>query len=143
MSLKYTQRALAARLNFASSCDKGFDCSGTDSHSELGARLSYTNGTQPVPKGFDCPTGTQFKVPFPYGYGQQVWDLTPATAHKGADDWVISDFVRAPTLKGEYVLRCKLKTYFWRGERRTILVDSIFLSQGDGMWSKTRKSVSA
>ena len=60
--------------------------------------------------GLDCPTGTQFPVPFDYGYGQQVWDLTPEkTARAGnplaADTWQIVDRVRAPAARGDYVLR--------------------------------------
>jgi hypothetical protein len=47
-------------------CDKGFMCA-LDDQSEDGARLSYANDSAPVPKGFSCPTGTQFKVPFDYG----------------------------------------------------------------------------
>ena len=45
-------------------------------------------------------------VPFPYGYGQQVWNLKgPETSGLAADTWQIVDQVRAPTQKGDYILR--------------------------------------
>ena len=37
----------------ACNCDRGFSCGGKDQ-----SDLPYFNGSQPVPKGFDCPTGT-------------------------------------------------------------------------------------
>eukprot|EP00041_Stephanoeca_diplocostata_P014358 m.260040 g.260040 ORF g.260040 m.260040 type:complete len:375 (-) comp19673_c0_seq1:330-1454(-) len=90
----------------ACNCDKGFMCSPTDKKSEGGARYSYANTGSPVPAGFACPTGTQFPVPFDYGYGQQVWNLTPDKAGAAADTWVIVDKVQVPaTITGEYVLR--------------------------------------
>ena len=86
----------------ACNCDKGFACSTDDPTSEGGARLSYADEGSPQPQGFSCPTGTMFPVPFPYGYGQQVWNQ-----QTGADSalWVIVDRVRAPAARGEYVLR--------------------------------------
>lgn len=57
-------------------------------------------------QGFDCPTGTQFPVPFDYAYGQQVWNLKgPETSGLAADTWQIVDNVRAPDIAGDYILR--------------------------------------
>lgn len=91
----------------ACNCDKGFDCS----TSGKGPNKAYFNGTQPVPKGFNCPTGTHFPVPFDYGYGQQVWHMK-GTEKSGlaADTWQIVDQVRAPRTAGEYVLRWRWDT---------------------------------
>ena len=62
-------------------------------------------------QGFACPTGTQFSVPFDYGYGQQVWNLKgPETSGLAADTWQIVDNVRAPAVAGEYVLRWRWDT---------------------------------
>eukprot|EP00040_Diaphanoeca_grandis_P033904 m.208537 g.208537 ORF g.208537 m.208537 type:complete len:374 (+) comp33010_c0_seq1:86-1207(+) len=88
----------------ACNCDKGFDCNVNDT-SEDGARIPYAEGVSPEPKGFSCPTGTQFAVPFDYGYGQQVWDLRPPKAGLAADVWVIVDRLQVPNLTGAYVLR--------------------------------------
>ena len=86
----------------ACNCDKGFGCKGVNGTNEL---KSYANDPAPSPVGFDCPTGTQFPVPFPYGYGQQVWNLKPPKAGLAADTWVIVDRVRVPEEVGDYVLR--------------------------------------
>jgi hypothetical protein len=86
----------------ACNCDKSFDCGVNAS----GPSVAYFAGKQPVPKGFNCPTGTHFPVPFDYGYGQQVWHLKgPETSGLAADTWQIVDKVRAPATAGEYVLR--------------------------------------
>ena len=86
----------------ACNCDHGYDCQRTGT----APNLAYANGTQPSPKGFNCPTGTHFPVPFDYGYGQQVWNLKgPDTSGLAADTWQIVDAVRAPAAAGEYVLR--------------------------------------
>lgn len=97
----------------ACNCDKGFACkaasAATRNCTEEDERCSfqaYENDPAPTPEGFPCPTGTQFPVPFPYGYGQQVWNLVPGPkTGAAADDWVIVDRVRAPAQAGEYVLR--------------------------------------
>lgn len=86
----------------ACNCDRGFHC-GKGDHP---ADIPYFNGTQPVPKGFDCSHGTMFDVPFDYGYGQQVWNLKgPEKSGLAADTWQIVDQVLAPDTPGEYVLR--------------------------------------
>eukprot|EP00326_Haptolina_ericina_P000681 CAMPEP_0181207818 /NCGR_PEP_ID=MMETSP1096-20121128/21792_1 /TAXON_ID=156174 ORGANISM="Chrysochromulina ericina, Strain CCMP281" /NCGR_SAMPLE_ID=MMETSP1096 /ASSEMBLY_ACC=CAM_ASM_000453 /LENGTH=374 /DNA_ID=CAMNT_0023298851 /DNA_START=49 /DNA_END=1173 /DNA_ORIENTATION=+ len=88
----------------ACNCDKGFGCS--VGGSAEGGDQAYWNGTNPTPKGFDCPTGTAFQPPFDYGYGQQLWDLGPGTEPPEAmNTWVIIDHLKVPAAKGEYVLR--------------------------------------
>jgi hypothetical protein len=94
----------------ACNCDKGFACqakgqANCTAKTEACSRQPYAIEPAPEPHGFDCPTGTQFPVPFPYGYGQQVWNLTPKRAGVAADTWVIVDHVKAPTKPGEYILR--------------------------------------
>lgn len=98
----------------ACNCDKGFACSDADpamnknctEEVEKCSTAAYANDGSPIPQGFPCPTGTQFPVPFPYGYGQQVWNLVPGEqSGPAADVWVIVDKVTAPTAPGDYVLR--------------------------------------
>ena len=73
----------------ACNCDKGFEC-GVGDKGQNYSQESYSNGTMPVPHtsctggyscgiGLNCPTGTQFPVPFDYGYGQQVSDRCTGT----------------------------------------------------------------
>ena len=104
----------------ACNCDKGFDCSVNSTASNY-SQTSYRNDAQPTPhtscadgyscaKGLSCPTGTQFDVPFDFGYGQQIWDLTPASTAKAGNPlaamtWEIVDTVRAPAEAGDFVLR--------------------------------------
>lgn len=84
-------------LRFARSCT---------AETESCSTAAYAMNAAPSPKGFSCPTGTQFPVPFPYGYGQQVWNLVPGPkTGAAADVWVIVDHVRAPAQAGEFVLR--------------------------------------
>ena len=57
---------------------------------------AYSDDGPPVPKGNagngnDCPTGTQFPVPFPYGYGQHMWYNDPNGPSR--DMWAIVDQV--------------------------------------------------
>ena len=49
------------------------------------ATAPYARDPPPSPSGYSCPTGTQFPVPFPYGYGQQVQHACPTTKghHQG------------------------------------------------------------
>ena len=96
----------------ACNCDKGFACTRSAAarnckeEDEKCSTYSYRADPPPQPHGFDCSTGTQFPVPFPYGYGQQVWNLVPGPkTGLAADTWVIVDKVRAPTVPGDYVLR--------------------------------------
>ena len=70
----------------------------------------YYNGSNPNPKGYDCPTGTQFPVPFDYGYGHQMWTIDTESDPKAAPTWMIVDQVRAPAVAGEYVLRWRWDT---------------------------------
>ena len=53
--------------------------------------------------GNDCPTGTQFPVPFPYGYGQHMWYNSEGGASR--DMWAIVDQVQVPNTTGDFVLR--------------------------------------
>jgi hypothetical protein len=75
-----------------------------------------SNGTNPIPTGFQCPFGTMFDVPFDYGYGQHVWNNPPDTPQ--ALVWVMVDEVRAPAERGEYVLR-------WRWDVEQVRCDSL------------------
>ena len=86
----------------ACNCDGGDGCHAPGS-SNAGGRASYVNGTNPIPTGFKCNFGTMFPVPFDYGYGQHVWNNKPDTPE--ALVWVMVDTVKAPTERGEYVLR--------------------------------------
>jgi hypothetical protein len=52
--------------------------------------------------------GTEFPVPFPNGYGQQIWNRKRPS--DTADDWVIVDRINVPTDAGEYVLRWRWDT---------------------------------
>jgi len=81
-------------------CDAGTTCKAAGSNNSAGF-ASYTNGSNPVPRGFDCPFGTNFDVPFDYGYGQYFW--SEAWTHTPM--FVMVDKVRAPTVRGEWVLR--------------------------------------
>jgi len=77
------------------------------------------NGTQPVSRAYrecmDCNlsecgkrVGTEWPLPFPYGYGQQIWNRERPSPT--ADDWVIVDSVQVPTAPGAYVLRWRWDT---------------------------------
>lgn len=92
----------------ACNCDAGKDCGMNKTTSKLPHHAyysSYSNGTQPLPEGAEaCPTGTQFTVPFPYGYGQDMFD------HMSAYMWAIVDQVEVPKTTGEYVLRWRWDT---------------------------------
>ena len=70
---------------------------------------AYANtGTGPdgggLPGAENCSTGTQFPVPFEWGYGQQIWNRG-ANAGVAADDWAMVDTIRVPGQAGEFVLR--------------------------------------
>ena len=72
-------------------------------------RRAYSNDGPPVPtaiatNGEACPTGTQFPVPFPYGYGQHMWYNKEDGPSRNM--WAIVDTVQLPpNVTGEYVLR--------------------------------------
>jgi hypothetical protein len=86
----------------ACNCDGGDGCHAPGSPNGDG-RASYANNSKPQPYGFSCPYGTQFPVPFDYGYGQHVWNMPHAGPTTSA--WVITDKINVPTEEGEYVLR--------------------------------------
>ena len=46
--------------------------------------VPYYNGSNPSPKGYNCPTGTMFPVPFDYGYGHQMWTIDTESDPKAA-----------------------------------------------------------
>lgn len=102
----------------ACNCDRGY-CNGFEDTDET---IPYSHDGPPVPQftnhsiptpltpfgfpdgeDFDCWNGTQFEVPFPYGYGYLPY-LTPRTAPE-RDLWSIIDHVRVPSTPGDYLLR--------------------------------------
>lgn len=88
----------------ACNCDAGDDC-GVNNSTE---RQSYADEGPPVPYGFPCPTGTQFPVPFDYGYGQHIWNNEASGPGRGM--WAIVDRVRVPQVTGDFVLRWRWDT---------------------------------
>ena len=93
----------------ACNCDRGDSCQNrTVNGSDL--TKAYADDGPPNPKGEiegrsgnDCPTGTQFPVPFPYGYGQHLWyNLEDGPSR---DMWAIVDQVQVPNITGDFVLR--------------------------------------
>jgi hypothetical protein len=90
-------------------CDHGFTCAVGGSNYQ--GQVAYENGSMPVPAGYDCPTGTQFEVPFPYGYGQQLWNQgTNVADPKAMNTWVLVDRVQVPPSRGDFVLRWRWDT---------------------------------
>ena len=89
----------------ACNCDRGFKCVAGGA-AENGER-AYWNGSNPVPHGYDCPTGVAFAPPFDFGYGQQLWDQGKQTHPAEAmDTWVIVSRLLVPDVpRGGYVLR--------------------------------------
>ena len=90
----------------ACNCDRGDACN--TKNGTIAMQKAYHDDGPPVPKGDagngnDCPTGTQFPVPFPYGYGQHMWYNNPAGPSR--DMWAIIDQVQVPNVTGDYVLR--------------------------------------
>ena len=81
-------------------CDAGSGCKPAGSNNSGGA-AAYENGSSPVPRGFDCPFGTNFDVPFDYGYGQYFW----SEERTHTPMFIMVDKVRAPAERGEWVLR--------------------------------------
>jgi hypothetical protein len=70
----------------ACNCDGGDGCEGVNSSNARGRR-SYADNGKPDPYGFACPYGTQFPVPFAYGYGQHIWSM-PHTGACGHLVWL-------------------------------------------------------
>jgi len=95
----------------ACNCDQGDECV-YDSAADL--VRAYANDGPPHPKGDavatgnDCPFGTQFPVPFPYGYGQHLWYNSEDGPSR--DMWAIVDKVQLPNITGDYVLRWRWDT---------------------------------
>ena len=98
----------------ACNCDQGDSClNRTVNGSDL--TKAYADDGPPHPKGEiygssgnDCPTGTQFPVPFPYGYGQHLWyNLADGPSR---DMWAIVDQVQVPDITGDFVLRWRWDT---------------------------------
>lgn len=95
----------------ACNCDQGDGCSAQGGATDL--QRAYSNDGPPHPRneakyGNDCPTGTQFPVPFPHGYGMHMWydnQMGPSR-----DMWAIVDHVQIPDLTGDFVLRWRWDT---------------------------------
>ena len=90
----------------ACNCDQGDSCSLAQNASAL--TKAYADDGPPQPKGEathgnDCPYGTQFPVPFPYGYGQHLWYNKQNGPSR--DMWAIVDLIQVPKITGDFVLR--------------------------------------
>jgi hypothetical protein len=90
----------------ACNCDQGDSCVARNASQDL--QQAYADDGPPQPKGDagqgnDCPTGTQFPVPFPYGYGMHMWYNKQDGPSR--DMWAIVDQVQVPTTTGDFVLR--------------------------------------
>eukprot|EP00036_Acanthoecidae_sp_10tr_P011490 CAMPEP_0182926672 /NCGR_PEP_ID=MMETSP0105_2-20130417/12203_1 /TAXON_ID=81532 ORGANISM="Acanthoeca-like sp., Strain 10tr" /NCGR_SAMPLE_ID=MMETSP0105_2 /ASSEMBLY_ACC=CAM_ASM_000205 /LENGTH=318 /DNA_ID=CAMNT_0025064573 /DNA_START=135 /DNA_END=1091 /DNA_ORIENTATION=- len=89
----------------ACSCDFGRGCR-VNGSSSMTRAYSECSGCAYSECGKSVPT--EFPVPFPFGYGQQIWDRQRPSAD--ADDWIIVDKVEVPSQTGEYVLRWRWDT---------------------------------
>jgi len=101
----------------ACNCDNGRGCV----YDKKGTLTSaYADGAEPQPPHLTCidgdggpqghndckcPTGTQFPVPFDYGYGDKLhWvKLKPNSPDRYM--WAVVDRVRVPEVSGDFVLR--------------------------------------
>jgi hypothetical protein len=97
----------------ACNCDLGDSCSAARNGTVSDLKTAYADDGPPRPKGDatngnDCPTGTQFPVPFPYGYGQHLWYNSEGGASR--DMWAIVDLVQVPNITGDFVLRWRWDT---------------------------------
>jgi len=95
----------------ACNCDRGDSCSAPNGPIDL--KNAYADEGPPQPKGDakngnDCPTGTQFPVPFPYGYGMHMWYNKEDGPSR--DMWAIVDKVQVPKTTGDFVLRWRWDT---------------------------------
>ena len=93
----------------ACNCDGGDGC-GPVGSSNTGGRAAYADNGKPVPyaEKNPCPYGTMFDIPFPYGYGQHIWDRYGPKINMSEPEssaWVITDQVNVPQEEGDYVLR--------------------------------------
>ena len=74
---------------------------------------AYKDDGPPVPQGQatngnSCPTGTQFPVPFPYGYGMHTWYNKEDGPSRNM--WAIVDKVQLPKVTKDFVLRWRWDT---------------------------------
>lgn len=96
----------------ACNCDRGDACSAANGTIDM--QMAYSDAGPPTPKGDatngnDCQTGTQFPVPFPYGYGQHMWYNSEGGLSR--DMWAIVDKLQLPAdLTGDFVLRWRWDT---------------------------------
>ena len=98
-------------------CDFGRGCVVNGSHSLTRAYRGYgPTGQEPSAECTECEytecgkhVGLQYQEPFPFGYGQQIWDR-PKYGHPSADDWMLVDRVKVPPTSGEFVLRWRWDT---------------------------------
>ena len=95
----------------ACNCDQGDSCSARNGSSDLTS--AYKDDGPPVPQGQatngnSCPTGTQFPVPFPYGYGMHTWYNKEDGPSRNM--WAIVDKVQLPKVTGDFVLRWRWDT---------------------------------
>ena len=95
----------------ACNCDKGDGCSTANGTMDL--QKAYTDAGPPQPTGIatngnECLTGTQFPVPFPYGYGMHMWYNKQDGPSR--DMWAIVDLVQLPNITGDFVLRWRWDT---------------------------------
>jgi len=96
----------------ACNCDRGDSCVAQNT-TDIDLLKAYADEGPPQPKGEagngnDCPTGTQFPVPFPYGYGMHLWYNKEDGPSR--DMWAIVDQVQVPNTTGEFVLRWRWDT---------------------------------
>lgn len=89
----------------ACNCDQGWNCT-----LEEGTMASaYADEPRPEPAhltGNTCETGTQFPVPFDYGYGDKFHFIEYKEDSPDRFMWAIVDQLKVPdVLEGEYVLR--------------------------------------
>merc|ERR1712039_692805 len=105
----------------ACNCDNGRECV----YDQKGTLFSaYFNGSEPQPphescvpesgmpraiNDCKCPTGTQFPVPFDYGYGDKIHYIKSKTGPDRAK-WTIVDRVQVPEVSGDFVLRWRWDT---------------------------------
>jgi hypothetical protein len=103
----------------ACNCDQGDSCVARNG---TALTQAYADEGPPSPKGEatkgnDCPTGTQFPVPFPYGYGMHTWYNSETGPSRNM--WAIVDKVQVPNITGDFVLRWR-----WDAEQVRLLLST-------------------